>query len=164
MQCRRYQTYSPKSEGAKYHLGKVGGVYESNTNDFVTGIYFEFVVWIQLNKNRPIFRLLLWNYCMWSHKRHRREFLNRYANWQLLTGDSDLMASGQEHRWTSLSTLITTKVIFVFALICTVVVLNSFVMRVCVCVCVCVGVCVCMGGCVCVCVCMGGFCNVWVSW
>jgi len=46
----------------KYHLGKVGGMYESNTNDFVTGIYFEFVAWTQLNKNRSIFRLFLRNF------------------------------------------------------------------------------------------------------
>jgi len=94
----------------------VDGVYESNTNDFVTGICFEFVGWIQLNKSTSIFRLLLRNFVVPQNA--RREFLNRYAKWQLLTGDSDLMASGQEHRWTSLPTLIMTKVIFQYMTPC----------------------------------------------
>jgi hypothetical protein len=62
MKCRRQKTYLQKSEGAKYLLGKVGGLYESNKNDFVTGICFELLGWIQLNKNRSIFRLLLRNF------------------------------------------------------------------------------------------------------
>jgi len=116
MKCRRYKTYPPKSEGWNTNWEKwveyMRAIQMILSLECVLSLRGGFS-WI---KKGPFSGCCYG--ALWSHIWHRREFLNRYVDWQLLTGDSDLMVSGQEHRRTSHPTLIMTKVTFRYTTPC----------------------------------------------